>query len=168
MFNSLIYILATLGANYTAAWFLPFAIGSQVSVGTFIFAITFSQRDRIHHLGRVWVYSTLAIAAVANIIMSAVLSVPPRIIIASFVAILIAEGIDTEIFQALKARSWHTRVACSNAVSVPVDTLIFTTIAFGGVLTMQGFVSLLLGEVLLKWGIAFLISLHPGKTNAIP
>jgi uncharacterized PurR-regulated membrane protein YhhQ (DUF165 family) len=49
--NALIYILATLGANYTAAWFIPFPIFGQVAVGTFIFGITFTQRDKLHGAG---------------------------------------------------------------------------------------------------------------------
>ena len=64
--NALIYVLATLGANYTAAWFIPFPIFGQVAVGTFIFGVTFTQRDKLHSAGRQWVYGTIAFAAFAN------------------------------------------------------------------------------------------------------
>ena len=57
--NALIYILATLGANYTAAWFIPLPVFGQVAFGTFIFGITFTQRDRLHAAGRRWVRSQL-------------------------------------------------------------------------------------------------------------
>jgi queuosine precursor transporter len=163
MVNSLIYILATLGANYTAAWFLPLPVFGHISVGTFIFGVTFTQRDRIHHRGRRWVYGTIAAACLANVVMSAALGVPPRIILASFVAIALAEGVDTEIYQALRHQSWLARVAASNAVSVPIDTLIFTAIAFGGVLSPSKFVSLLFGEVLVKWAVAFGCALYRPK-----
>jgi hypothetical protein len=52
LINAAIYILATLGANYTATWFIPFPVFGQVAVGTFIFGLTFTQRDRLHVGGR--------------------------------------------------------------------------------------------------------------------
>lgn len=157
--NAIIYILATLGANYTAAWFIPFPIFGQVAVGTFIFGVTFTQRDRLHAAGRQWVYLTIAIAAFANIIMSALLEVPLRIILASFLAIVLAETADTEIYQKLMRYPWLTRVAGSNAVSVPLDTLLFTLIAFAGELSNQAILSLLFGETITKYAIGMTIAL---------
>jgi uncharacterized PurR-regulated membrane protein YhhQ (DUF165 family) len=157
--NALIYILATLGANYTAAWFIPFPIFGQVAVGTFIFGITFTQRDKLHGAGRQWVYGTIAIAAVANVLMSAVLAVPMRIIAASFLAIVLAETADTEIYQKLLRYPWLVRVAGSNAVSIPLDTLLFTLVAFAGVLSTTEIVSLLFGETMTKYAIGMLVAL---------
>jgi uncharacterized PurR-regulated membrane protein YhhQ (DUF165 family) len=82
--------------------------------------------------GGVWVYGTIAAAALANVIMSAVLGVPIRIILASFLAIMLAETADTEVYQKLIRYPWLLRVAGSNAVSVPLDTLLFTLVAFAG------------------------------------
>ena len=157
--NALIYVLATLGANYTAAWFIPFPMFGQVAVGTFIFGITFTQRDKLHSAGRKWVYLTIAFAALANVLMSAILAVPMRIIVASFLAILLAETADTEIYQKLLRYPWLIRVAGSNAVSVPLDTLLFTLIAFAGVLSMGEILSLLFGETITKYAIGILIAL---------
>ncbi|MEM9003692.1 MAG: VUT family protein [Cyanobacteria bacterium P01_F01_bin.86] len=157
--NAIIYILATLGANYTAAWFLPFPIFGQVAVGTFIFGVTFTQRDRLHNAGRKWVYLTIAIAAFANVIMSAVLAVPLRIIAASFLAIMLAETADTEIYQKLLRYPWLTRVAGSNAVSIPLDTLLFTLVAFAGVLSNGEILSLLFGETITKYAIGIVFAL---------
>jgi len=161
MVNSLIYIAATLAANYTATWFIPFPIFGQVAVGTFIFGLTFTQRDRIHVKGRGWIYGTIAAAALANSIMAALLGVPGRIIVASFVAIMIAESTDTEIFDRLRGRSWLSKVAVSNAVSVPLDTLLFTSIAFAGVLPPLQLASLVFGESLLKYAIGALSAVAP-------
>ena len=157
--NAILYILATLGANYTANWFLHFPIFGQVAVGTFIFGITFTQRDKLHGAGRQWVYLTIAIAAFANILMSALLVVSPRIILASFFAIVLAETVDTEIYQKLLHYPWLMRVAGSNAVSVPLDTLLFTLIAFAGVLSNREILSLLFGETMTKYAIGILVAL---------
>ncbi|MGF1570580.1 MAG: VUT family protein [Nodosilinea sp.] len=153
LLNATIYILATLGANYTAAWFIPLPIFGQVAVGTFIFGLTFTQRDRLHAAGRPWVYGTIAAAALANVLMSALLGVPGRIILASFLAILLAETADTEVYQKLIRYPWLLRVAGSNAVSVPLDTLLFTLVAFAGVLSRADMVALLFGDTLLKYAI---------------
>lgn len=157
--NAAIYVLATLGANYTAAWFIPLPIFGQVAVGTFVFGVTFTQRDRLHSAGRGWVYGTIAIAALANVLMSVFLDVPFRIILASFLAIVLAETADTEIYQKLLRYPWLVRVAGSNAVSVPLDTLLFTLVAFGGVLTTGSMISLLFGEVLTKYVIGGVVAL---------
>jgi len=163
--NSLIYILAVLGANYTATWFIPFPFYGQAAVGTFIFGVTFTQRDRLHQYGRRYVYRAIAVAAGANVLMSLVLGVPIRIIIASFLAIVLAETADTEIYQRLIKRSWLVRVTGSNAVSVPLDTLLFTLIAFWGV---EGFppaviASILVGDTGVKYGIGALVAFYRGK-----
>jgi uncharacterized PurR-regulated membrane protein YhhQ (DUF165 family) len=159
LLNAAIYILATLGANYTAAWFIPLPIFGQVAFGTFIFGITFTQRDRLHSAGRIWVYGTIAAAALANVIMSAVLGVPIRIILASFLAIMLAETADTEVYQKLIRYPWLLRVAGSNAVSVPLDTLLFTLVAFAGVLSTGEIISLLFGEIILKYAIGAVVAL---------
>lgn len=162
--SALIYILATLGANYTAAWFIPFPVFGQVAVGTFIFGITFTQRDKLHGAGRKWVYGTIAIAALANVVMCAVLAVPFRIIVASFLAIMLAESADTEIYQKLLGYPWLARVAGSNAVSVPLDTILFTLVAFAGVLSTADILSLLFGEIMTKYGIGMIFALwHEGR-----
>lgn len=157
--NSASYILATLAANYTAAWFIPLPIFGQVAVGTFVFGFTFTQRDRLHSGGRGWVYGTIAVAALANVLMSVFLGVSFRIILASFLAIVLAETADTEVYQRLLRYPWLVRVAGSNAVSVPLDTLLFTLIAFAGVLPRSELVALLFGETLLKYAIGAVVAL---------
>jgi queuosine precursor transporter len=163
--HSLIYILAVLGANYTTTpeWFIPLPIYGQVALGTFIFGVTFTQRDRLHQFGRPAVYSTIGLAAIANVIMSSVLNVDIRIIIASFVAIILSETADTEIYQRLLQKSWFVRVMGSNAVSVPLDTAIFWLIAFLGQLPFSQMVALIVGEIIIKYAIGALTALYKGK-----
>jgi queuosine precursor transporter len=161
----LIYVVAVLLANYTATpeWFLKFPIFGQVATGTLIFGITFTQRDRLHQFGRQSAYGAIAVAAFANVLMSAVLGVPGRIIFASFVAIILAETTDTEIYQKLLEKSWYTRVASSNAVSIPLDTLLFNLIAFLGVLSPLEMVSLTFGDIVVKYAIGLLTAAYRGK-----
>jgi len=163
--SALIYIAATLIANYTANWFLPLGIG-QFAVGTLFFGVTFTQRDRVHKWGKKYVYQMIVLAAVLNTIMSLGLGVPFRIIVASFLAIIIAEAVDTEIFAALHRRSWFVRVLSSNAISIPVDTLLFTIIAFWGDLSTTDIIALLIGDTIVKYVISFLVALWKEKENS--
>ncbi|MCJ7625791.1 MAG: queuosine precursor transporter, partial [Anaerolineaceae bacterium] len=93
-----------------------------------------------------------------------VLSPVWRIVIASIVAEIIAEFIDTEGYRlwtekVTKKYQW-SRVLVSNAVSIPVDSLLFCWIAFGGVLPTSVVWAIFGSNVLVK-GITTLISL-PG------
>jgi len=162
--SALIYIAATLIANYTANWFIPIPMG-QFAVGTLFFGVTFTQRDRVHKWGKKYVYQMILLAAVLNVAMCLVLNVPSRIIAASFLAILIAESVDTEIFAALHRRSWFVRALSSNAVSIPIDTIIFTLVAFWGDLSTPEIIGLLVGDSLVKYIISFLVALWKEKES---
>jgi uncharacterized integral membrane protein (TIGR00697 family) len=125
--------------------------------GTFVFTLTFTLRDLIHkRLGREWARWSIVVAAVCNVVMAfylssvsrlsspvfyelndawqAIFSIVPAITIASIVAEFISELLDTEVYQLWKSRfssypQW-TRVIASNAVSLPVDSLVFGLLAF--------------------------------------
>ena len=71
MLAAVIYVLAVLGANLTATWFVPLPIFGQVAVGTFIFGFTFTQRDRMHVRGRRFVYGVIALATLLSVGLSA-------------------------------------------------------------------------------------------------
>lgn len=150
MLEAAIYILATLAANYTADWFIPLPIFGLVSVGTLFFGITFTQRDRVHRHGRKAVYAMILAAAVLNVLESVFLGVSWRIIVASFTAIILAETADTEVYHRLLQRPWLQRVVGSNAVSIPVDTVLFTAIAFAGVFPVITLVQIVFGDIVLK------------------
>jgi hypothetical protein len=158
--SALFYILATLAANYMADWFIEIG-GVLISVSTLVFGATFTLRDYLHHHGRRYVYTVIAIAAVCNVLMSIVLGVEPRIILASFLAIVLAEGMDTEVYQHYIQRSWLMRVATSNIVSIPLDTITFTLVAFAGtgILAAQEIPALMIGDSLLKFAIGAVVAL---------
>lgn len=147
-----LWIAAVIGANLTAGWFLPL-LGVQFAVGTLMFGVTFTLRDMLHRFGRKTVYTTIAVGALVNLAVSFALDIPLRIILASFTAIVIAETVDTEVFHALRKRRWWVRAVSSNAIAVPLDTLLFTTLAFGGILPWVDFFEVNIGDTLVKFAV---------------
>jgi len=132
--------------------------GLAVDMGTFIYPITFTLRDVVHKvLGKRNAQTLIITAAVVNLFMagylawsarvtsdpswgrgeefSAILGPVWRIVLASILAELVSELIDTEVYHwfvtRVTTRFQWARVLTSNAVSIPIDTLLFTVIAFG-------------------------------------
>ena len=113
-----VYVLCTLLANFTFDTFIPLPLFGLLSVGTLFFGITFTQRDRVHRYGRTQVYLMIFVAAVTNLLLSVYLGIPFRFLLAGFLAIILAEAADTEVYQHFISRRWLTRVVTSNAVSI--------------------------------------------------
>jgi queuosine precursor transporter len=134
------------------------AFDRAVDMGTWIYPITFTLRDLVHKtLGRRAARTLIVTAAVVNLAMAAYLqwvarqpshpSYPLgdefeavlgplwRIVVASIVAEVVSELLDTEVYhwfvRRVTTRYQWARVAVSNAVSVPVDNVIFAVGAFG-------------------------------------
>ena len=153
------FTLATVLANYTLDAFLPVGPWFLVNVGTLFFGITFTQRDRLHGFGRAVVYRVIVLAAVANVVAALAVQTPLRYVAVSFLAILLAESVDTEVYQRLLRRPWMVRVASSNAVSVPVDTIVFTVLAFAGApwATASWMVRVIVTDVVVKYASGLLV-----------
>lgn len=180
------YIAAQMLADITSlkiARIGPFSIDG----GTFIYPFTFTLRDLVHKLlGKRAARVLIVTAAAINLLMAALFEfvtwLPPdpdwglqrefaailgpvwRIVIASIVAEVVSEMLDTEAYHLWVTRvttghQW-ARVLVSNAVSVPVDSLIFVWLAFGGVLSAATVWSIFWSNVLVK-GVVTLVSL-PG------
>jgi uncharacterized PurR-regulated membrane protein YhhQ (DUF165 family) len=160
-----IYIIAVLIANYTATWFIPLPIFGMVSVGTLVFGITFTQRDRVHRYGRKMVYLMIFIAAFGMVLESMFLGVEWRIITASFIAIILSETADTEVYQKLIKRSWMHRVIGSNLVSIPLDSILFNLIAFHGVFATGMLIAIIFGEIVAKFATGFIAALWRSKSR---
>ena len=135
--------------------------GLAVDGGTLVYPLTFTLRDMIHKVAGVRAARTaIFLAAGVNLGMAGlfqlvawlpadtmtgpqdefgmVLGAVWRIVIASIIAEVIAELIDTEVYRAwtrqFKERMQWGRVLSSNAVAIPVDSFLFTAIAFAGIL----------------------------------
>lgn len=162
-----VYVAATLLANYTLDAFLPVGPWFLINVGTLFFGVTFTQRDRVHRHGRRAVYAMILAAAVANVAAALSIGTPLRYVAVSFLAIVASETADTEIYQRLFQRRWFVRVASSNAVSAPLDTVLFTVLAFAGApfATAGWMVQVIVTDVLVKYasGLATALTLLPGR-----
>lgn len=133
------YVAVVAVSNLLVDKFIDLGAFGLLSAGTITFGITFTIRDLAHQasvragLGRRPIFLMIGVAAVVNVLVAMATNTPARFLVASFLAILVSEGIDTEIYHRLRTRSWLVRVLSSNAVSVPLDSSIFTIVAFFGV-----------------------------------
>jgi uncharacterized integral membrane protein (TIGR00697 family) len=138
--------------------------GWAVDAGTLVYPFTFTLRDLIHKIaGATAARVVIVTAAGINVAMAGlfwlVARMPPdpltgpqvefgqvlapvwRIVFASILAEVVSELIDTEVYRVWvrrfgEARQWG-RVLASNAVAIPVDSAIFVTLAFSGVLPTE-------------------------------
>lgn len=155
---AVLYVAAQMLADITALRILSIA-GLSISGGTLIYPITFTLRDLAHKvstagIARILIFASAAINLFMALLFWLVAELPPdpavgaqaefglvlapvfRITIASIVAEVVSELIDTEIYEVWVrrfAQRWQWgRVLASNAVSVPVDSALFTLLAFWG------------------------------------
>ena len=148
-----VFVVCTVLANFTLDSFVPLGDFFLVNVGTLFFGITFTQRDRLHHFGRPLVYRLILTAGVANVIAALSLGTPLRYVAVSFLAIVVSDSANTEVYHRLLRRRWLSRVASSNAVAAPLDTIVFTTLAFAGApfATLQWMTQVIVTDVLVKY-----------------
>lgn len=158
--------------------------GFSIDAGTFIYPLTFTLRDMVHKVAGVKATRVLIVtAAVVNLLMAGlfwiaaklpadpsvgpqaefgmVLSPVWRIVMASILAEVISELIDTEVYRLWVERVTHRyqwlRVFTSNAISIPIDSAIFSWGAFGGVLPNLTVWSIVLSNLIIK-GLTTLVS----------
>lgn len=154
------YVAAQMLADIGSLRILSVA-GFAVDGGTLVYPFTFTLRDLIHKVaGKAAARTLIVTAAAINLLMAGffwlvarfpadlatgpqigfgeVLSPVWRIVVASIVAEVISELIDTEVYSAWVRRfgervQWG-RVAVSNGIAIPIDSALFVLLAFGGVL----------------------------------
>lgn len=164
-----IYVAVTVAANSLATTIITAPVFGAVAAGTLFFGVTFTLRDMVHQyahqrkLGRKPIYAMIGIAAVTNFVIAIATGgeqFDVRIVLASCAAILIAETMDTEIYQRLIKRNWYLRVLASNAVSAPLDSIVFTLLAFYGVdfFPQELLIPVIWGDTLVKYVIGALLA----------
>jgi uncharacterized integral membrane protein (TIGR00697 family) len=179
-----VYIAAQLLSDI-ASLKITWIAGFSMDAGTFIYPLTFTIRDLVHkRLGRLAARKIIVLAAGLNLFMalffhfvawlpqdpawglgqqfSAILGPVWRIVIASIIAEVFSELIDTEIYHLWQSRitkkyQWM-RVLSSNAVSIPIDSLIFCWGAFGFLLPHDTVWSIFFANLIVKAAVT-LISL---------
>lgn len=177
-----IYIAAQLLSDI-ASLKITLIAGFSMDAGTFIYPLTFTIRDLIHkRLGKQTARTVIILAAGVNLFMAlffhfaawlpqdpawglgtefaAILGPVWRIVIASIIAEVFSELLDTEIYDLWQKRITNKyqwlRVLSSNAVSIPVDSLIFCWGAFGFVLPHAVVWSIFFANVLVKGAVTIL------------
>jgi len=175
-----LYVACELIANVTAS--KPVQLGGiVVPTAIFIYTITFTLIDLINEtFGKQGARRVILTAFLANLLLAAyshlavilpaasfytgqvafagVLGSTPRIVFASLAAYLISSFIDAEIFAFWKARvhgSRWLRVLVSNVVSTGIDSMVFISLAFYGVMPTGGLIQ---GQYIVKMAIT-LVSL---------
>ncbi|MBU0757378.1 MAG: queuosine precursor transporter [Nanoarchaeota archaeon] len=174
-----VYIFLQMTADIAATKVI--VIGKIVMDAGIIYALTFTWRDLIHkQLGKKAAQTIIILAGVINILMalyfvfvvklppepewaaaggqqawSFIFGIVPRIVVASIIAELISELIDTEVYQWWvngpgKKRPQWLRVIVSNSFSIPIDSIIFPIVAFYGILSMDVLFIMFLSNILVK------------------
>jgi len=163
-------------------------LGDLVMDAGFIYALTFTWRDLIHkQLGHRAALTTIWLAAAINLLAAlyfqfvvlmpaqtdwanaggqtaweVLFSLQMRITLASILTALIAELIDTKVYQLWisggrdKWPQW-TRVFVSNSISIPVDSLLFPIIAFAGVVGIEGLQQMFWTNIIVKAAVTALV-----------
>lgn len=161
--------------------------GLAVDMGTFVYPITFTLRDVAHKtIGKrptqllIWLAAGVNLFAAAYLWLVAGVDGDPswglnnewsavfnasllwRIVVASIVAEVVSELIDTEVYHWFITRVTHrhqwARVLASNSVSIPVDNFIFAIGAFGGILPWDVVWQIFVFNLVLKFAVT-LVSL---------
>lgn len=159
--------------------------GRAIDGGTFIYPITFTMRDLVHKLAGKRVARTLIVTAAAiNLAMAGLFwlvdvlpAIPDsgpstdffgdvlgpvwRIVLASIVAEVVSELIDTEVYASWVNRFGHRyqwgRVLSSNTVALPIDSVLFALIAFAGLLPGSVITEIIVLNIVFK-GIVTVVS----------
>jgi hypothetical protein len=169
--------------------------GVTMDGGTLIYPFTFTLRDLVHKVAgvataRVLIFTAAAVNVVMAFLFWIVAALPPsldvgpqtdfgavlspvyRIVLASIIAEVVSELIDTEVYRRWVGRfaeRWQWgRVLASNAVAIPIDSVIFVVIAFGGVIGASAVIAIIWGNILVKGlvtaiSVPWIYAVKPGR-----
>lgn len=168
------FILTLSLADIAATKFVVFA-GVVAPGGVFLFAVIFVVRDMLHKTaGAAYVRQTIAIAAALNVAVAlylywiagmpapgfyalaepwaAIFRLAPAIVTGSIIAAVVSQLVNTSIYQWLwnRGRPQWMRSIGSNLVSLTVDSILFTGIAFVVLPPLLGAEAISLEDALLR------------------
>jgi uncharacterized PurR-regulated membrane protein YhhQ (DUF165 family) len=157
-----IYILCIVAANVLATS-SSITLGADIMIpaGVLVIAPIFTLRDTVQHRHGSRIAGDIVLVAA---LLTMLLSVPlgesrlGRVSIASLIAFVVSELLDTAIYFALHRHEWLTRVLASNTVASAIDTVLFLSIAFelswptfSAMYLIKLLGSTLAGVALLRW-----------------
>ena len=158
MIEIVLYVGFIVLADVLAArWIIPIGFGLMVPAGVFAIAPIFTLRDSIHKkYGYKKVTLLVFLASGISFLLSILFGseMLGRVTIASVVAFLVSENVDTFIYHVRANDKWFGRVMKSNLVSAFLDSVIFIVIAFGW---QWNFI---LGQYVVKMVLATLVGLY--------
>lgn len=133
MIAVLIYVVAIVAANLTVATLGPWV--SPIN-GFLLIGLDLALRDRLHDSwqGRGLWPRMLALIAVAGLLSWLLNPAAGRIALASVTAFCCAALVDATVYQLLRSRPYLQRSNASNVAGALTDSLIFPTLAFGGLM----------------------------------
>ncbi len=161
--------------------------GLAVDMGTFIYPITFTLRDIVHKIvGKRKAQVLIVTAAAINLLMvlylawaaampgdlladpdgsftaafSLVFGPLWRIVLASILAEVVSELVDTEAYhwfvtKVTRNKQW-ARVLVSNSVAIPIDTAIFAVVAFAGSVPWQVVWEIFIFNLIVKFAVTLI------------
>ena len=173
---STIYVVIGMLSNISSLRIIK-VLGISMDAGTLLYPLTFTLRDLIHKKSdKKTALHIVYIGVVMNLLMFIVFFIVSklpadmlvgeqkefgqvlvgswRIVLASIVAMFISEVVDSEIYQwyAYKFKKYQfMRVLTSNFISVPLDSIIVTVIAFYGVMPNSVLISITLVNIAIKY-----------------
>lgn len=156
MIYSIIFISALVIANLLVAWLGPWF---SVFNSFLLIGLDLSIRDKLHDTWKTHLPIKMGgLILIASGISYLLNPATGMIAIASFVAFALSMVADTLAYHFLRQKQWFIRSNGSNLVGAGVDSLVFPTIAFGGL--MPEIVAL---QFISKVGGGFIWSLLIGK-----
>jgi uncharacterized PurR-regulated membrane protein YhhQ (DUF165 family) len=128
------YVAAQMLADIASLRIISVA-GFAVDAGTLVYPFTFTLRDLVHKIAG---KSVADLATGPQTTFGEVLAPVWRIVFASILAEVLSELVDTEVYQRwvdrFQRRHQWGRVLVSNSVAIPLDSAMFVSVAFVGVL----------------------------------
>ncbi len=183
---SVLYVAAQMMSDIASLRIVMIA-GYSIDAGTFIYPLTFTLRDMVHKVAGIKAARILILTAAGiNIFMALLFRVvsllPPdltvglqeefglvlspiwRIVAASIIAEVVSELIDTEgyrfwVEKVTKKYQW-ARVLFSNLFSIPIDSFLFSFLAFWRLFPTSVVISIFISNMIIK-GITTIVSI-PG------
>ena len=138
------YLASVVAANVIVARY-----GLAVTLYTsFIFiSLNFVARDRLADLWAEWRWAKMtalilggSLLSYASVWYDSTSSQAATIAIASAIAFCTSEAVDAAVYHVIRWRPWLERTNGSNIVAAAVDSLVFPTVAFGGLVAGVSFV----------------------------
>lgn len=130
-----LYLTAIIAANLLTA---KFGVAASILNAFLFIGLDLTSRDKLHEAwqGRGLVWKMGALIATGSLLSWLLNRNAGMIAVASFAAFACAAIVDTITYQLLHERNYLVKVNGSNVFSALVDSLVFPTIAFGGIMPL--------------------------------